>query len=303
MLDICLLGCGGMIPLPERWLTSLLLRYNGHMLLIDCGDGNQIPVRMAGWGYKHIDTLLLTHYHADHISGLPGFLLTLGNSMRTEPLTIVGPKGLNKIMEGVRIIAPDISFNIELIELSIDAPSIITSGEFRIRSVPMDHTDPCLAYSVEIDRLPHFNEDKAHHNQVPVEAWQKLHKGNIVEYKGVTYKPKMVLDYPRKGLKVCYTTDSRPTKGFVDLAQNADLMVCEGMYGDPEKIVKAEQNKHMMFSEAATMAKLAGVKRLWLTHFSPSLHEPRLYLNETQAIFKHTELGENLKKAVLNFED
>lgn len=303
MLDVCLLGCGGMIPLPDRWLTSLLLRYNGHMLLIDCGDGTQIPVRMADWGFRHIDILLLTHYHADHISGLPGFLLTLGNSMRTEPLTIAGPPGLHEIMKGVRIMAPDVQFNINLVELSDREPSELDIGDFHIRSVPMEHTDPCLGYSIEIRRLPLFNVEKAEANAVPQALWESLHQGKTVCSEDTTYTPEMVIDKYRKGLKIAYTTDSRPKEAFVALARDSDLMICEGMYGDPNKLEKALVNKHMMFSEAAQMARDAHVKRLWLTHFSPSLHEPRLYLRQTQEIFKHTELGENLKKIELRFPE
>jgi len=303
MVDICLLGCGGMIPLPNRWLTSLLVRYNGKMILIDCGEGNQIPIRTLGWGFKNIDVILLTHYHADNIAGLPGFLLTLMNSMRTDPLTIAGPPGLLRIMEGVRILAPDVHYNINLVELSEDAISELKIGEFYIKSIPVYHTDSCLAYSIDIKRQPKFNVEKAENNKVPVRYWESLHNGMTIENEDGCYTPSMVSGKDRKGIKISYTTDTRPTKEFVDFSRDSDLLICEGMYGEKEKIVKAEKNRHMMFYEAAQIAYEANVKKLWLTHFSPSLSNPRLYLEETKLIFKKTELGENLKKIRLYYTD
>lgn len=302
MVDICLLGCGGMIPLPNRWLTSLLVRYNGKMILIDCGEGNQIPVRMTGWGFKSIDAILLTHYHADHIAGLPGFLLTLMNSMRVEPLIIAGPPGLYRIMEGVRILAPDVKFNIQLIELSENHISDLQVGDFYIKSIPVYHTDLCLGYSININRLPKFDINKAKGNNVPVKLWQALHNGLTIKENDIEYRPSLVLGKKRKGLKISYSTDTRPTRGFVDFAKNSDLMICEGMYGDRDKIGKAQKNRHMMFYEAAQMALEANVKKLWLTHFSPSLSDPKLFIEETRNIFKETELGDNLKMMVLNYE-
>ena len=118
MLDVCLLGTAGMMPLPHRWLTAALMRYNGSNLLIDCGEGTQIAIKEKGWTFKPIDVICFTHYHADHISGLPGLLLTMGNAERTEPLTMIGPKGLEKVVSALRMIAPELPFEIRYIELT-----------------------------------------------------------------------------------------------------------------------------------------------------------------------------------------
>ena len=118
MLDVCLLGTGGMMPLPRRKLTALMTRYNGSNLMIDCGEGTQVAVKEKGWSFKPIDVICFTHYHADHISGLPGLLLTMGNAERTEPLTLIGPKGLVRVVNALRVIAPELPFEIECIELT-----------------------------------------------------------------------------------------------------------------------------------------------------------------------------------------
>lgn len=119
MLDICLLGTGGMMPLPKRYLTSMMARYNGSSILIDCGEGTQIAMKEVGWSPKPIDVMLFTHYHADHISGLPGLLLGMGNAERSEPITMVGPRGLERVVNSLRVIAPELPFEINYIELSL----------------------------------------------------------------------------------------------------------------------------------------------------------------------------------------
>ena len=118
MLDICLLGTGGMMPLPYRWLTSMMARCNGSSLLIDCGEGTQIAPPEKGWSPRPIDVICFTHYHADHISGLPGLLLTMGNAERTEPLLMIGPKGLERVVTALRSIAPELPFPIVFSELT-----------------------------------------------------------------------------------------------------------------------------------------------------------------------------------------
>ena len=112
MLDVCLLGTGGMMPLPGRRLTALMTRYNGSSLLIDCGEGTQVAIKEKGWTFKPIDAICFTHYHADHISGLPGLLLTMGNTDRREPLTMIGPKGLERVVTALRTIAPELPFQV-----------------------------------------------------------------------------------------------------------------------------------------------------------------------------------------------
>ena len=302
MLDVCLLGTAGMMPLPYRWLTALMLRYNGSSLLIDCGEGTQIAMKEAGMNFKPIDILCVTHFHADHISGLPGLLLTMGNAERTEPLTIIGPRGLEKVVSALRTIAPELPFEVNCIELSEQDEYFEMNG-YNIHAFKVKHNVVCYGYSVEIKRKGKFSVDRAKETGIPVKCWNPLQKGQTVEVDGVTYTPDMVLGPERKGLKVTYCTDSRPTDAIVDAATESDVFICEGMYAEKDKLAKAKQKKHMTFYEAADMAKRANVKEMWLTHFSPSLVRAEEYMPEVRSIFANSKLGKDGKSVELMFEE
>lgn len=302
MLDICLLGTGGMMPLPYRWLTSMMARYNGTSILIDCGEGTQIAMKEKGWSPKPIDVICFTHFHADHISGLPGMLLTMGNAERTEPLLLVGPKGLSKVVASLRVIAPELPFVIDCLELT-EPEQTIQFDDFRIEAFKVDHNVTCYGYSLIIDRVGKFQLEKAIELGIEKKYWNRLQKGENIQLNGMTLVPEMVLGPARKGLKVTYCTDTRPTQGIVKNAMNADLFICEGMYGEPDKKAKAKENKHMTFYEAAELAKRAQVEKLWLTHYSPSLNHPEEFLAAVRKIFPAAETCRDGKSLELFFEE
>lgn len=302
MLDVCLLGTGGMMPLPNRWLTSLLVRYNGKMLLIDCGEGTQIPIKMAEWGFKSIEVILFTHYHADHIAGLPGLLLTIGNSGRVEPLTLVGPIGLKSVVQGLCVISPELPYEVRMIEISNNENLETLIDDISIKSIPVDHNLPCYSYSIELKRQGKFDIDRANKLSVPMKYWKLLQKGEVITLEDLVIKPEMVLGGPRKGIKVCYCTDTRPTDELVKFIKEADLFICEGMYGDEDDAKKAVQKKHMMFSEAGLLAKQGKAKELWLTHYSPSLTEPEKFIDSVREIFTNTYLGKDLLKKSIKWD-
>lgn len=290
------------MPLPNRWLTSLCARYNGTNILIDCGEGTQIALREQGWSPKPIGIICITHFHADHISGLPGMLLDIGNSERTEPLTIIGPKGLTRVVSALRTIAPELPFEVRLVEIEDNFQSFKFDG-FRIEAFRVNHNIVCYGYSIVVERGAKFDPEKAKALEIPLKLWSVLQRGETCEADGKVYTPDMVLLGARKGLKVTYCTDTRPTDSIAENAREADLFICEGMYGEPDKLDKAKEHKHMTFYEAATLAKRAAVKEMWLTHYSPSLIRPQEFKKEVRQIFANTVISKDGETKDLRFED
>lgn len=302
MIDVCLLGTGGMMPLPYRYLTAMMARYNGKSILIDCGEGTQIAMKQKGWSPKPIDVICFTHFHADHISGLPGMLLTMGNAERTEPLLIIGPKGLEKVVGALRMIAPELPFELRFHELSQPFEQI-DMGDYRIEAFRVNHNVICYGYNLIVERAGRFQVERAKALGLPVQLWNPLQKGNVVEFEGKTYTPDMVMGSPRKGIKVTYCTDTRPTRSIEENAAHADLFICEGMYGEPDKQQKAREHKHMTFYEAANLAKAAEVSQMWLTHYSPSMPWPDQYLPQVTKIFPNAITAKDGQTIELDFEE
>ena len=301
MLDVCLLGSGGMMPLPYRWLTALMTRFNGSSLLIDCGEGTQIAIKEKGWSFKSIDVICFTHYHGDHISGLPGLLLTMGNADRKEPLTLIGPKGLERVVSALRVIAPELPFPIIYKEIEGAEQTFELNG-YRLKAFRVNHNVLCYGYTMEIDRAGKFDVERAKEQEIPQKYWKHLQKGETIETGNGILTPDMVLGPPRKGLKLTYTTDTRPTNSIRENAKDSDLFICEGMYGEKEKAEKAKGYKHMTFREAATLARDAGVGEMWLTHYSPSLTRPEEYMDEVRRIFPEAKAGKDRMSRELAFE-
>ena len=293
MLDVALVGTGGMLPLPNRYLASLICRHNGNMVLFDCGEGTQVSLRLLGWGFKQIDCICLTHFHADHTAGLPGLLLAIGQAGREEPLTIIGPEGVAIVVRSLCIIAGEIPFDINFIEMpkeGLNNMQIPLTSIF-LSSIPVLHNCPCYAFSLSIRRAGKFDAEAAKKLGIPLQLWSLLQKGLEVSHEGKVYLPDMVMGEERKGLKVSYCTDSRPPKYLPAFIEGSDIFVCEGQYGEDDLLAKAKSHRHMIFSEAATLAKNGNVSELWLTHFSPSMPEPSYYIKYASNIFTNTIIG------------
>lgn len=289
------------MPLPGRWLTALMMRFNGSSMLIDCGEGTQIAIREKGWSFHDIDTICFTHYHGDHISGLPGLLLSMGNADRIKPVRLAGPRGLERVVSSLRVIAPELPFELEFIELAKDTETFEVNG-YRINAFQVKHNVVCYGYSIIIRRAGRFYIEKAEENNVPQKFWNRLQKGETIIEDDRIYTPDLVLGPERKGIKLTYCTDSRPTKTIIENSKNSDLLICEGMYGEKDKDLKAKEYKHMTFYEAAKIAKAAKVNELWLTHYSPSLARPEDFINRAREVFPNTKLGKDRKSVTLEFD-
>lgn len=306
MLDVCLLGTGGMAPMPYRWLTSLISRCEGSSILIDCGEGTQIALRKAGWSPKAIDIMCFTHFHADHIAGLPGMLLNMANSMRVDPVIMVGPKGLFNVVKSLRCIAPELPYELRFIELDQNTEQY-KIGPYILRAFRVKHHIPCYGYSIIVPRKGRFDVEAAKNNSIPLKYWSRLQNGEIIrdEKNRKTYTPDMVIGPERRGIKVTYTTDTRPCDNIVNAASGADLFVCEGMYGDPGSKEKAISYKHCTMQEAVEMAAKAEIRprQMWLTHYSPSVINPVQYQNALRKTFREVYCARDGMHKEISFED
>ena len=290
------------MPLPYRYLTSMMARCEGSNLLIDCGEGTQVAIKKKAWSPKPVDVILFTHFHADHISGLPGFLLTMGNAERKEPVLLVGPKGLIRVVNALRTIAPELPYELKFHELTQDKESLKV-GPYRIEAFKVNHNVVCYGYSINIDRKGKFDAARAKELNIPLKFWSKLQNGETMTDGEKTYTPDMVMGEERKGIKVTYCTDTRPVKTISDMAKGSDLFICEGMYGEEEKISNAKEYKHMTMYEAAGLAKAADVKAMWLTHYSPFVNRPEEYIDKIREIFPRTKAATDGQSIELGFED
>jgi Metal-dependent hydrolases of the beta-lactamase superfamily III len=291
MVEVCLPGTGGVLPLENRWTASCWVEFQGTAVLIDCGEGTQIALKKADCRLSRLGLLLITHFHADHIAGLPGLLLTLGNYGKKTPLTIAGPVGLEQIVTSLMTIAPNLPYPVVLNELDEEAQDFELFG-IHFASMYLQHGVPCLGYRMTFKRKPIFNPNKAKELGVPLYHYKTLHAGqSVVLDNGSLIVPSMVLDGERPPISICYCTDTQSVEEISRFAHDADLFICEGMYGENAQSEKMWKKGHMVFSDSAGLAKSAEVKQLWLTHFSPAMKYPERYLDAARCIFRHTEVG------------
>lgn len=300
MVDLCVLGTLGGMPMIDRFMSSTLININGRKILIDCGEGTQVAMRKTGWGFKSVDIICITHSHGDHTVGLPGLLSTIGNSGRTEKLTIIGPPGIKNIINGLNVINPYLPYELNIMENTNDSINFHINNNnislcedknksnFTLSSLELEHSTKCIGYSFYFKRNAKFSVEKATKNNVPKLLWSKLQNSETVIFEDKEYYPYMVLNNERKGIKISYITDTRPTIAIPSFIKNSDLFICEGTYGDDSDIEKAVKNCHMTFSEAATLAKKGDCKELILTHFSPALAEPNNFLINATSIFEES---------------
>jgi ribonuclease Z len=302
MIDICLLGTCGMMPLPGRWLSCALVRSGPTLTLFDCGEGTQIPWKSLGWGFRQLGAICFSHMHADHVAGLPGVLFMVAHAGRTEPLDIYGPVGTTYVVEGLRRIAADLPFPIHIHELR-GGESFTLPGELNATCTPAAHGIPCLAYRAELSRRPLFQADKAKALGLPVQLWSRLQHGETLEYNGQMITPEQVLGDPRRGISFAFITDTRPVQTLSKLAHDVDLLICESMYDDVADLPLARANGHMTAEEAAGIAQAAGAHALVLTHFSPKITNTSQAEKMARSVFANTRAARDSMIITLTFSD
>ncbi len=308
MVDVTLIGTGGLMPLPDRALASVFLKCQGNTILFDCGEGTQSAARKAGVSLINVDMIALTHFHGDHIFGLPGLLQTMQVQERTAPLVIIGPKGIDEALAPLLTAAGELPYEIKTVELTgasvkqgsltPDFPELATLTPFAT-----NHKVPSCGYVFKLERTGKFYPEKAQELEVPVNLWSELQKGNSVETENGTVTPEQVLGEKRKGIKIVVTGDTAECYNLVACSENADLLISEATFGDNEHENLAAERGHMTFSQAAETAKKANVKKLCLTHFSPRVVDPEEYLENATTIFENTVLGTDGLKITLDFEE
>ena len=307
MLTITLLGTAATMPLPDRALSAACAECGGHSILLDCGEGTQAAARRAGVNLMRADAICLTHYHGDHIFGLPGLLQTLGCQERTKPLALLGPKGLGEVWAALRALTGPLPYPVHLqqadgpLRLENLAPGWPVGA--RLTPFATKHRVPSVGYRLELPRAGRFLPEKALALGVPVQQWKLLQRGECVPAGDAVITPEQVLGAPRRGLRFVFSGDTAPCPGLEQAAQGADLLVCDATYALPEQEAQAKQWGHSTFGQSAALASRAGARRLWLTHYSPMITDPEEYLPLAQNIFPAAECGFDGKCITLQYEE
>ncbi len=308
MIDITLIGTAALMPIPERALTAVFLSCGGHSILFDCGEGTQSAARKEGISLMRTDIIALTHYHGDHIFGLPGLLQTMTNTERVEPLYIIGPAGLEEAMKPILKLAYLTPYEIRLLEIPAEGLRLAElipgwAYEAKLSAFKTEHRVSSQGYIFTLGRAGKFQPENAQALGVPVNQWGLLQKGQSVQVGDEIILPEQVLGEPRKGLKFVFTGDTAMCETLTAAAEGADLLICEATYGVIEQAPHAvEHGRHMIFAQAAEVAKAAGVKELWLAHYSQMIVDPNQYLPNATAIFPNTICGRDGMTKTLKFE-
>lgn len=307
MIDITLLGTAALFPLPDRALTALQLVCGGHSILFDCGEGTQSAARKAGVSLIKTDIIALTHFHGDHIFGMMGLLQTMNCMGRTEPLYIVGPEGLEKELAPVLALVGWTPYEIRL--RTLGAEGLVLNelipgwpNGAKLEAFATEHRVVSQGYVFTLPRAGKFMPEKAKALGVPNNQWGRLQKGQTVCVDGMDVTPEQVMGPPRKGLKVVFSGDTAQCEKLVQAAEGADLLICEATYGENEQAELATDHGHMNFAQAARTAAEAGVKQLWLAHYSQMIEDPEEYLPNALEYFPQTHCGFDGKQCTIQFE-
>jgi len=305
-MEAFILGCGGMMPLPYRHLTSVLLRREGELFLFDCGEGTQVALKRLNLKWKKITAIFISHTHADHVTGLPGLLMLSSQVDRDEPLYIIGPPKIKEYIESSRRVL-DMYINYDIVIKEVTEAGLVYEGDgFSVKSFWLDHTKPCMGYSLEEDmRAGEFKPDKARELGVPCgPLWSRLQSGDeVILTDNKVVKPEDVMGPMRRGRKFSFVTDTKYLDSIKDEVAESDLFICEGMF---EKGMEedAAEKKHMTSPQAAKIGLDANVKKMGLIHYSPRYtdYELKKLLQDAKEVFPNTFLTKDRMALKIEYE-
>ena len=307
MIDVTLLGTAALMPLPNRALSAAVLHCGGHCILFDCGEGTQTAARKAKVRLMKADMIALTHYHGDHIFGLPGLLQTMDVMARKKTLYLVGPAGIRRELAPVLALSGILGYGVELLELppeGLQLAKLIPGWPeaARLEAFETLHRIPSQAYRFTLGRRGRFDPERARALGVPQDQWGRLQKGESVWAGGTKILPEQVMGPERDAITVTFSGDTASCQGLEAAARDADLLICDGTYGADDQAELATQYGHMNFAQAGRLAQRAHVKRLWLTHYSQTVGDPEAYLDRARAFFPGAVCGVDGMSITLRFD-
>jgi ribonuclease Z len=286
-LDVIFLGTSGAVPTAHRGPAATLVRHGGERILVDCGEGTQRQLLRSGFGLADVDLVLLTHFHADHVLGLPGMLKTFALRGRDAPLLVVGPVGLYSFMDYLKRLFGRLTFPVEAVEVQPGEP--VAREHYRIEPIVTDHGAPSIGYALcEPVRPGQFDVEAATALGVPAgPLFGRLQHGEAVTLdSGQTINPDQVVGPARPGRRIVFTGDTRPSPDVLAASAAADVLVHEATFLE-EEADRAAETGHSTAAQAAALARDAAVSLLALTHLS-TRHTARQVREEAQAIFPET---------------
>lgn len=318
MIDVVLLGSGATMPTPERGLSAAILRCAGRCILFDCGEGTQVSLRREKISPVKVDLIALTHYHGDHIFGLPGLLQSMNCLRRSEPLYITGPDGLEAALEPILHMAGQLDYRIRLVP-EIASPGLAMQrlhsqwpAGARLQAFPTEHRLPSQGYAFLLSRPPKFLPEKARALGIPVELWKQIIAGDpdmpiringqVLMMEGEIVHGRRLLGEARKGLRIVFTGDTQPCHATACYSHQADLIIHDATYGEDAQEAEAALWGHSTFRQAAAIAAKAQAQQLWLTHFSQAIKDPAIYLENAAAVFPAVCCGYDGLRITLGFD-
>lgn len=292
--EIVFLGTGSTTPTVKRNHTSIFFRFKSDRFLFDCGEGTQRQLMTSKTSATKLQTIFVTHLHGDHILGLPGLIQTLNLRGREKDLEIIGPKGTEEIVRMMEKLGPyEKTFDVKIKE--VDEGKVLETDEYFFKMFPVEHRKNSLGLVFQQKPVKHIDEDKLveDHGLKPGPLYKKIKQGEKVVHDGEEIDPSDYV-FERKGLKICYSGDTRPCVRVVNEAKEADLLIHDSTFSQ-DALDRAKETNHSTAKEAAEVAREAQVNKLILTHFSPRYKKVHKLRDEARKVFHNTETAEDLK--------